>query len=97
MKFRSSIHKGNLYGYTFRAGETVEVKEGNLCNKFMTYPFMEVIDNGVQEGEKEGQGTRQETVLSRDEIKAELAARGIKFSSRSRTQTLRALLDGHTD
>jgi hypothetical protein len=42
MRFKSDKH-AILYGYEFKPGVVVEVKEKNLIRKFKTYPFLQVV------------------------------------------------------
>lgn len=53
MKFVSNKHAFNVYGYTFKPGETVDVKESNLIQKFRRYDWLkEVRDRGNKSATK---------------------------------------------
>jgi len=101
MKFRniSNTYMHDVYGYEFPPGVVVDVKEINLCAKFINYGWTEEVSDGVQEqGEAsayEGADAAAEAgPLSRDELKAALDAEGIEYSAKARTTTLQGLLDG---
>jgi len=46
MKFENitNTEMGGVYGYTFKPGQVVEVKEENLISKFKTYTWLKVIE-----------------------------------------------------